>query len=563
MTHWSRVIAAGIMLLLFGMMVGLILMSNGGVGFNAGTIQFGLLKWTAFIMVVVSGVFLTADSLSEEKREGTLGLLFLTDLKGYDIVLGKLMSHSLQAFYGLLAMMPILALPLLSGGVTGWEFWKTMLVICNTLFLSLAVGMFVSCISREVLKAMNGAFVMLLIFSAGLPWLDLALTGFNASRFKPVTSIASPGWLFAELGGLRDREFWHSLAWQHAIGWGFMMLTCVLVPRCWHDKTVKEKGRLGSLWRNFSYGSAKTRLARRRKLLPINPVLWLASREMWLKKGIWIIIALCTGIILYDAWWDYHLNLGFWSPGRNRVVDNCIMPIWVVLQVTMALWVTSQACKFFVEAQRNGAMELMLVTPLTPAQIISGQRRALWRAFWMSLVFIVALQGLSSLVEISNAKGMNFGATPVAGNAVAMNRSYYYSTVARCGTGLLNTPLRLAALGLCGMWMGMRSRKVTTAVLKTLCLVCVIPWFIEIFGQGFFSLIMIRALGTSGGSTTFVLWNMFFMSAVELIKNVFFIWLSPVMLRQNFRAKAANSGISGTGTFIAAQAPAVTPLKAA
>ena len=29
----------------------------------------------------------TADSLSAEKREGTLGLLFLTDLRGYDVVL--------------------------------------------------------------------------------------------------------------------------------------------------------------------------------------------------------------------------------------------------------------------------------------------------------------------------------------------------------------------------------------------------------------------------------------------------------------------------------------------
>ena len=32
---------------------------------------------------------MTADCLSEEKREGTLGLLFLTDLRGYDIVVSS------------------------------------------------------------------------------------------------------------------------------------------------------------------------------------------------------------------------------------------------------------------------------------------------------------------------------------------------------------------------------------------------------------------------------------------------------------------------------------------
>src|SRR4051794_28693414 len=32
----------------------------------------------------------TADAISSEKRNGTLGLLFLTDLKGIDIIAGKL-----------------------------------------------------------------------------------------------------------------------------------------------------------------------------------------------------------------------------------------------------------------------------------------------------------------------------------------------------------------------------------------------------------------------------------------------------------------------------------------
>ena len=35
-----------------------------------------------FIYVLIAGALVTCDCLSEEKREGTLGLLFLTDLKG-------------------------------------------------------------------------------------------------------------------------------------------------------------------------------------------------------------------------------------------------------------------------------------------------------------------------------------------------------------------------------------------------------------------------------------------------------------------------------------------------
>src|SRR5215813_9790061 len=37
----------------------------------------------AFTFSLFAGVFLTADCLSYERREGTLGLLFLTNLRGY------------------------------------------------------------------------------------------------------------------------------------------------------------------------------------------------------------------------------------------------------------------------------------------------------------------------------------------------------------------------------------------------------------------------------------------------------------------------------------------------
>jgi ABC-type transport system involved in multi-copper enzyme maturation permease subunit len=82
--------------------------------------------------VMMAGIFQTADSISEEKREGTLGLLFLTDLKGYDVVLGKLASSSLHSFYTFLAVVPVMALPLLMGGMTVDEFWRVTLVLVVT-----------------------------------------------------------------------------------------------------------------------------------------------------------------------------------------------------------------------------------------------------------------------------------------------------------------------------------------------------------------------------------------------------------------------------------------------
>src|SRR6266700_7237896 len=76
---------------------------------------FGVLTGTAVLYCLLSGVRSTADCLSLEKREGTLGLLFLTDLRGYDVVLGKLVASSLNAVYSVVAVVPMLAVPLLMG----------------------------------------------------------------------------------------------------------------------------------------------------------------------------------------------------------------------------------------------------------------------------------------------------------------------------------------------------------------------------------------------------------------------------------------------------------------
>src|SRR5262249_11952150 len=76
---------------------------------------FGILTGSAVLYSLLSGVRSTADCLSQEKRDGTLGLLFLTDLKGYDVVMGKLAATSLNVLYSVLAVVPMLAIPLLMG----------------------------------------------------------------------------------------------------------------------------------------------------------------------------------------------------------------------------------------------------------------------------------------------------------------------------------------------------------------------------------------------------------------------------------------------------------------
>src|SRR5580765_5565371 len=74
-------------------------------GFRAPKI-FHAFSLLIFFYCLILGTTRTADCLSSEKREGTMGLLFLTNLSGWEILGGKLCSSALAAVYGLFAIFP-------------------------------------------------------------------------------------------------------------------------------------------------------------------------------------------------------------------------------------------------------------------------------------------------------------------------------------------------------------------------------------------------------------------------------------------------------------------------
>ena len=117
-TFWVRVAGAGTGLLIGGAFLFVISLQGTSTA-RIGSALFGALTWLCMAAALAAGLFFTSDCLSEEKREGTLGLLFLTELRGYDVGLGKLIATSLRGFYVLLAALPIIAVTQLMGGITG------------------------------------------------------------------------------------------------------------------------------------------------------------------------------------------------------------------------------------------------------------------------------------------------------------------------------------------------------------------------------------------------------------------------------------------------------------
>jgi hypothetical protein len=345
-----------------------------------GHYLFRVLAFLAFVFCLFDGARQTADCLSSEKRNGTLGLLFLTDLKGYDVVLGKWIACALPSFYVLLAVLPLLALPLLLGGVTGGEFARLVLVLVDTLLLSLSLGMLVSALTRDERRAWTGTMALLLILTLLLPmlhWLPLpgiafwsALSPGRAFRMLDQSAyIAHPWW------------FWQPVLGVHLLGWACLVAASLLLPHFWQDKSVKATRRAAKRLAPSPSIPDSARLCsagvppagspgvppgsvmidsdenryKPRHSLEANPIAWLAGYSASRPSS----AALFTGvlIVLIGA-----LALQLWSmTWRGAAVAGGILLFAAAgLHLLIGMWVAYHASYLFVEARASGFLELLL-----------------------------------------------------------------------------------------------------------------------------------------------------------------------------------------------------------
>jgi ABC-type transport system involved in multi-copper enzyme maturation permease subunit len=553
-TFWLRVVAALVALIIgAGLMI---LTSITPIGTpRTGVILFSILTWLGMAAALGAGLFFTSDSLSQEKREGTLGFLFLTDLRGYDVVLGKLLATSLRGVFALLALLPILAVTLLMGGVTGAQFWKTALALVNALVCSLAVGLFVSAISRDPQKALAGTFLVLLILNAGGPAGDQLLAKRFEGGFPQVLSWSSPAYVFAKAGAWGRSSYWSALITSHLAAWILLATASALVPRTWQQRSSRANSGAGSLAHAWRYGGAARRTNLRRKLLARDPVLWLACRERWQSFAIWTLTIVWLGAMIVllatkqpaDVW----AGLSYFG--------------WMV-SVVLYLWAASQAGRFFVEAGQSGLIELLLAAPLTEGTIVRGQWRGLTRMFGLPVLLLVIAQ----IIPAAIAQQSQWGRVAAATGNQGPDEILRVLVVVLAG---VTTVANVIALSWFGMWMGVTSKNNSLATLKTLGFVQVIPWFIISFASALtLPLLMLTGMFRGGfgngarvnaWSTQLMAWFPIITAGIAALlslgKDVIFTLWARKRLLLRFRERASLQSGSNRQTTFASTPSIVAP----
>jgi ABC-type transport system involved in multi-copper enzyme maturation permease subunit len=389
-TFWLRLLAA-VTFVLMGM--GGIMTANLVGGAPSGLGLFRTLSSLCFILCCVAGPILAADILSSEKRQGTLGLLFLTDLKPVDVVLGKLAAVSVNAAAAVLASVPVFAVAFLLGGITLSQLVAVAMALFNALAFSLVITVLVSacCTEGRSALAMSGFLVvfaiLLLPHLQSFPWSVL-------QRFAPVALMEFSLTEATQQNPLENLNFLTAFAVSQVFLWATLFVGGAVLKRAW-----RGEGRVmgnGSLWQRLTrwmFGGTATRQRLRRQLLDGNPWTWLVCRNV-LKRRLLV--------------WGVAPVMPLFAVFGRRLLDQygndatLALILAYAMQLLLKVLIASEASHLFAENRRAGSFELLLTTPLSEAEIVRGHAASVRRLFaWPVVVTLLT----TLLLVVPHTKG--------------------------------------------------------------------------------------------------------------------------------------------------------------
>jgi len=334
----------------------------------------------AGLYFVVRAPGLIAGVLAEERRNQTLGLLFLSGLGAGEVFASKFLSAALVAFTDLLALFPMLALPFLIGGVSFEVFLATICSLPALMLFALAVSLLGSVLTQE-----DGTAVVLAVgLGAGLcvltPAIYVAQSHFASGgapslwwlRLSPAYGpyLVSHGFRSGFAAGA-VAEFWLNLGMTCA--WSVLCLgaASTALKLLWRERE-EQRGRAGwrGRWHELVHGSVPERRRLGRVWLEANPFVWLAARDRQPAALAWAVVG--GGVLLW---------LGCWAawPARWPSVPNFFITA-TLLNLAVGWMICQAAASSIGEPRRDGSYELLLTTPLQPSDIVWGQLEALrWR----------------------------------------------------------------------------------------------------------------------------------------------------------------------------------------
>ena len=361
---------------------------------------FALLNCTVFFSIWILAPMLCADCISRERREGTVGLLFLTPLRARDVVLAKSLVHGLRALALLLAVLPVMTIALLLGGVSWLDMTLSLIMNFNSLCWALAAGLFASSMSKTWVRSQLLAFLFVAFFGFGF----LMLVGLNVIAAGGSTTWAS---FYAAnnfdrsvavgfLAATNYDQWWDkviSRAPRSQMAWVFSGIRMTIISvgfLC--VVTELAAWNLRRFWREEPPSAGRMWLEK--KLT--TPVLMVSFLRSWMRRKLernpigWLEARTWSGRLVTWGW--FAVMISVYSAALSNADVNRSLDIlqrfmaWLLLGI-----VAVSASGSFQRERETGVLELLLVSPMRIGQIIGGRLRGLWGQFLPALLLLLGI----------------------------------------------------------------------------------------------------------------------------------------------------------------------------
>jgi hypothetical protein len=367
---------------------------------NGDPVEIGpsLHRWLCLIslLVVYRAPKLVAGLFADERRNDTLGFLFLSGLSAGEIFVSKVISSAMIAFNSLMAMVPLLALPFIIGGLSFDLFLATICGLPNLLLFVMAVTVFASVVSKDEGVALLLSRVMIALIGGTTLLIYLLLS--NAGR------TPTPGWLWLSpfycpyqlFTGLKagTSAFWSS--WIFTLTWSLVCLggAAFELKSLWHRNQEGAHTKIiGNFWQSLCHGSVSYHKKIKCSWMDVNPFVWMAARNRSGTLLGW------TAILCVISLW-----LVFFMLWPKLALNPCSFYFPAAILNSMLVWVIDySAGKTLSDPRHDGTYELMLTTLLNPSDIIWGELEA------VQILFKPVIQATLILNTVMLASGIVLG----------------------------------------------------------------------------------------------------------------------------------------------------------
>jgi hypothetical protein len=251
-------------------------------------------------------------------------------------------------------------------------------------------------------------------------------------------------------------EFWWSVTVMHGLGWIALVLATVIVPRSWQDRPAgAQRLRWRERWHYWSFGNPGERTEFRRRLLDHSAYFWLAARARLGPAYVWAVFG------LVGCGWVW----GIAKARRDWFEEGTYVLTGLLLNLVIKVWFALEAGKQLAEDRKQGALELLLSTPLTVQDILRGQRLALERHFREPVMAVLLVFFLFLTASSSDAMSQQ----------APEDRALWMLFWAALMVLLVAD---LAGLYWVGMWEALAAKNPTRATTANVGRILVLPWVV-------------------------------------------------------------------------------------